>query len=113
MHFDKVKAAVIAKLEGTQDPAARQLLANLKDPADAAVHDFAVRKFQQACEERRENDATNFVLDVLRYASHVRKAAKRARNATNGGIIEFKETLPVDDLPEPTGGLDPVTCKLP
>jgi hypothetical protein len=113
MQFEKVKAAVIDKLKDTTDPALSQLLANLKDPTDAAVHDVAVSKFGDACSARLKSEPDVYVLDLLRYASHVRKAAKRARNAKNGGIIEFPETLPVDDLAEPTAGFDPVSCKLP
>jgi hypothetical protein len=113
LQFDKVKAAVIAKLEGTQDPALAKLLANLKDPNDAAAHDFEVKKFVTACADRAKADGPAYAMDLLKYASHLRKAAKRAVNATNGGITEFEETLPADNLPEPTAGFDPVTCKLP
>jgi hypothetical protein len=80
--------------------------------SDAGSHDLAARNYVKACDERFKNDGANMLKDVLSYASHLRKAVKRAKNPTNGGIIEFAETLPVDDLPETTGAFDPVTCKL-
>jgi hypothetical protein len=113
MQFEKVKSAVIAKLEGTQEPVAQKLLASLKDDGDAGGHDFEIKKFLDACAARAKAEPEAYAADVLRYASHLRKAARRARNAKNGGIIEFAETLPVDNLPEPTSGFDPLTCKLP
>jgi hypothetical protein len=113
MRFDKVKSAFIAKLEGTQEPAARELLASLKNQGDAANHDFEVKKFLQACQARSQSEPSAYAADLVRWASHLRKAAERARNEENGGIIEFAETLPDDNLPEPSAGFDPVTCKLP
>jgi hypothetical protein len=112
MHFDKVKAALIAKLEGTPEPLAQQLLASLKNPRDASTHDFAVKQFLDACKGRSVSEPAAYAADLVRWASHLRKAAKRARNEENGGIIEFAETLPDDELPEPGAGLDPTTCKL-
>jgi hypothetical protein len=113
MHFDKVKDALVQAFDGAQDPAGAELAASLKNQGDAAVHDFAVKKFLDVCVARSKGEPAAYLKDLLRYASHLRKAAKRARNETNGGIIEFSETLPEDDLPEPTSGFDPVTCKLP
>jgi hypothetical protein len=113
MHFDKVRAALIAAFAGTKDPLAAQLLSNLQDQADAANHDFAVKQFLQACGTRGKREPAAYAADLVRWGSHLRKAVKRARNEQNGGIIEFAETLPDDDLPEPSAGFDPTTCKLP
>jgi hypothetical protein len=113
MHFDKVKKALAGAFDGAQDAAGAELATHLKDETDAAVHDFAVKKFLDVCVARSKGDTANYLKELLRYASHLRKAAKRAQNATNGGIIEFSETLPQDNLDEPTTGFDPVTCKLP
>jgi hypothetical protein len=93
-------------------PAVAKLLANLKNPADAGAHDVEVTTFLKACDERSKSDRVGYIKDYLAFASHVRLAAKRARNPRSGGIIEFAETLPVDDLVETQGALDPKTCKL-
>jgi hypothetical protein len=108
-----IKTAWAKKLDGAADPIARQFLANVKDEADGAKHDATVKAFLDACNARADKDGAGFMKDVLRYASHLRLAAKRARNAKNGGIIEFAETLPVDNLPETSSAFDPVTCQLP
>jgi hypothetical protein len=88
-------------------------VANLRDPQDATKHDEAVVRFVDTCRARSKSEPLAYTREVVRYASHLRRAARRLRNATNGGIIEFAETLPEDDLPEVTGAFDPTTCTLP
>jgi hypothetical protein len=113
MQFDKVRTALVTAFDGQQDPLAVELVASLKDEGDAANHDFAVKQFLSACAARGKSEPAAYAADLVRWGSHLRKAAKRARNEQNGGIIEFAETLPDDDLPEPSTGFDRATCKLP
>jgi hypothetical protein len=109
----KLKAAFIAKLASSSEPVAMQLVANLRDPSDGAKHDEAAVAFLDACRGRASSEPLAYTRDLVRYASHLRRAARRARNPTNGGVIEFAETLPADNLPETTSEFDPKTCKLP
>jgi hypothetical protein len=113
MTAPKIKAAWVKKLDGATDAPSAQLLASLKNEGDAHEHDADVKAFLAACDARATSDTAGFMRDVLRYASHLRLAAKRARNEKNGGIIEFAETLPVDNLPESHDAFKPATCKLP
>jgi hypothetical protein len=112
MTFQKVKAAFVTSLGGVNTPPAKELLASLKNETDAGSHDFAARKYMEACSARMTDDRPAMIKDILAYASHLRAAAKRAKNPTSGGIIEFAETLPVDNLQETKAAFDPVTCKL-
>lgn len=101
-----VKKAFVGALASATSPAAKELLASLKNEADAGSHDLAAKKFMEACDKRFEADKAGMLDDVLTYASHLRLAARR----TN--IMEFAETLPFDDRPESKAAFDPVTCKL-
>jgi hypothetical protein len=114
MKFDAVKKKVAdaaSKVQG-QSPALQKLAANVADPTDAGKHDFEAASFLKACDARSQSDRAGYIKDYLSYASHLRQAVKRARNPVNGGIIEFAETLPVDNLPETKAAFDPKTCKL-
>jgi hypothetical protein len=116
MKFDAVKKKVAdaaTKVAG-QSPALQKLAASTADPTDAGKHDFDAASFLKACDARAKSptDRANYIKDYLAYASHLRRAVKRARNPVNGGIIEFPETLPVDDLQETRAAFDPKTCKL-
>ncbi len=112
-------------------PGAAELLASLQNPNDANAHRAVATGFIKACTLRSNRvlaaDATDaqkagaaaeklaVLKDAVAYASHVRRAAKRARTETADGvqgIIEFSETLPVDDVTETTKALNPVDCTL-
>src|SRR5262249_43234406 len=102
MKFDAVKKKVSDALAkaNNQAPEFQKLTANVADPTDAGKHDFEATSFLKACDARSQSDRAGYIKDYLAYASHLRQAVKRARNPVNGGIIEFAETLPVDNLQE-------------
>jgi hypothetical protein len=50
--------------------------------------------------------------DGMKWASHLRRVVKGVRDPINGGIIEFAETLPTDNLPDSNAAFDPKTCVL-
>ena len=64
-------------------------------------------------------DPAGVTADLLAYMSHLRNAMRRARTAPSKdqasiqpgrGIIEFPETLTVDDVPEDGLAFNPKTC---
>jgi hypothetical protein len=109
----KLKEAFQEKLANASDPATVGFRASLGDPSDAPKHDAAAKHFVEACAARSTSEPGAYTRDIVRYTSHLRRAARRLRNPVNGGIIEFSETLPTDDQPEAMSAFDPITCKLP
>jgi hypothetical protein len=110
MKPDAIRDGFAEALKSDASPAAKQLLANLKDTKDADKHVADVNKFIAACKARPKKE---LLADVLTYTSHVRRLT-RANIANSGqGIIEFPEAMVVDDIPDSGNkGLDPATCKL-
>jgi hypothetical protein len=112
---DGIREGFKASLSG--EPAGADLLKNLEDTNDASAHGEAVAKFVAACRARPPKDV---LADALRYASHLRNVARSVHASTSEiagqqsgqGIIEFAETLPVDDLPDSAKKLDPIDCTL-
>jgi hypothetical protein len=102
-----------ASLANQSSDAAKALLANLSATGNASAHVDAVRKFIDACKARPSKD---FLSDVLVYASHLRNALRAVHSPKQGeggqGIIEFAETLPVDDVADSDKAFDPATCVL-
>jgi hypothetical protein len=110
---DKLREGFKANLKNATGPGAAQLLANLSLLNDQDAHRKDTDAFLAACRARPKKD---LLADTLVYASHLRNAL-RAHRATEGagkgqGIIEFPETLPVDQLPDSDKAFDPVSCTL-
>jgi hypothetical protein len=104
---DKIRDGFIAKLQaaapGAGTPAA-VFLKNLQTKDDASAHDAQVSAFFTACKAR---DSKQFLADAMQVSSLKRN---QARELT---VLEFPETLPVDDLDVAPGTrLDPKTCEL-
>lgn len=103
----ELEAGFVKALEAKKPAAGTaeaKLLANLKDTGDSAKHDKALDDFVKACKARPKRDLLS---DVLKVAS-ARRDKIRERP-----IMEFAESLPVDDLDaDPKNALDPVTCVL-
>jgi hypothetical protein len=103
-----IKDGFIARLAG-QGGAAATLLANLQTSGDQAAHAADVDAFMTACSARPKKDMLS---DGMKWASHLRRVVKGVRDPVNGGIIEFAETLPTDNLPDSNAAFDPKTCVL-
>jgi len=101
---DKLKAGFIANLEGSEDPAAQQLLTNLQTADDAATHKAAVETFFNACKARPQ-DA--HMADVMKMVTLTRNTA---RDLT---VFEFPATMPFSELQVEEGThFHPQTCEL-
>jgi hypothetical protein len=103
-----IKDGFIANLAG-QEGAAATLLKNLQTSGDQAAHAADLDAFIAACKARPKKDMLS---DGMKWASHLRSVVKGVRDPINGGIIEFAETLPTDNLPDSSAALDPKTCVL-
>ena len=112
MNPAKIKAAWATALAGKTEPAAVQLLASIQNTNDAANHDADVATYGKACVQRMTTDPVGMLADTLKRVSHLRTGARNMRDATSGGIIEFLETLPTDNLPDTAASFDAVTCTL-
>lgn len=103
----QMEAGFIKNLEAKKPAAGSAeaaFLANLKDSGDSKKHDQALTSFVAACKARPKRDLLS---DVLRVASGRRNKVRERP------IMEFSESLPVDDLDaDPKSALDPVTCAL-
>lgn len=102
----KIREGFIANLTAESpalDTPEGQLLLALQTSDDDAHSDRA-RSFINACEAR---DQADFMDDVLMVVSRRRNEARELR------VMEFAETLPVDDLSPKSGvRLNPLTCEL-
>jgi len=102
-----IKSGFAKSLEAAKPAAGSagaKLLANLKDNADGSKHDAALGAFVTACKARPKKE---LLTDVLKIAS-ARRNVVRER-----AIMEFSESLPVDNLEaHRDSALDPVTCTL-
>jgi hypothetical protein len=106
---DAIRDGFVAKLKGSGDATAKAFVASLQKKDDAAAHEAEIKKFTEACKKRPSKD---FLADVMTYASGLRRMA-RANTANSGqGIIEFSETMVVDDIPASNKAFDPATCTL-
>ena len=93
-----------APADGT--PAA-QLLAALGDTGDTQAHRDAVQAFADACQTRSRSDAMGLMTDLDKIASLLRDEARERP------VLEFAESLPVDDLDvDPATRLSPADCTL-
>jgi hypothetical protein len=114
----ELRAALIGNLQAAQgDPAARELLANLTDPArTAAAHRQAAAAFVTACGKLSGDPAA--VFDWLRVASQRRIEIDADETAMNprGKITEpgFRVIFPVDNLRSKPGHLRlrPSDCRV-
>jgi hypothetical protein len=110
---DAIRNGFIENLKSATDPAAKKLLANLQKKDDQAAHQQEVDAFWKACKKRPAKDVLS---DLMTFASHQRRAARANTSRREGqggqGIIEFAETLPVDDIPDTNKAFDPATCTL-
>jgi hypothetical protein len=99
----EIRAAVeemLAKL-GPADPAASELAANLESPRGVKAR---VAAFMDACARR---PSAELARDVVRWASWLREKARQQP------VLEFRESLPVDDLDVPDGThFDLASCTL-
>ena len=101
-----------AGLEKLDRPGAKELRDALGDLGDAAAHQKDVEAFFAACQARPK---AGMLSDILRYNAHLKAALKSHQIDTPDGrlgILEFSETLPVDDLPDAKKRFDPKTCEL-
>jgi hypothetical protein len=109
---DKIRDGFITNLKGASG-AGGDLLTALQNKNDAADHQKAADDFFKACAARPKKD---FIADTLQYLAHTRFALldhKGTEGAGRGqGIIEFPETLPVDNLKDTDKAFDPATCTL-
>jgi hypothetical protein len=109
---DKIRDGFIKNL-GSASGAGAELLKALQNKSDAADHQKAADDFFKACAARPKKD---FIADTLQYLAHTRFALldhKGTEGAGRGqGIIEFPETLPVDNLKDTNKAFDPATCTL-
>jgi hypothetical protein len=109
---DKIRDGFKSNLANDNSDAGKQLLKNLGDTNDEAGHNNDVNAFFTACAARPKAD---FVADLLQYNAHLKAAAKAHRTSTPdgvNGIIEFAETLPVDNLKDTKAAFDPKDCTL-
>lgn len=92
--------AVLVKL-GPGDPVAVELAANLQSPRGVKAR---VAAFMDACGRR---PSAELARDVVAWASWLRERARQE------AVLEFRESLPVDDLAVPDGThFDLATCTL-
>ena len=109
---DAIRDGFKASLAG-KPGAAAELLKSLGSKADAAAHTAAAQAFMKACAARPAKD---MIADIVARASHLRNIVKTVHSTGGGqagqGIIEFPETLPVDNLPDSERTFDPTTCTL-
>jgi hypothetical protein len=114
MTADKIRAGFVTELgKGKGGDAAPQLLASLGNTADAATHQKDVDAFFAACAARPKKD---LLADALAVLSHQRNAIRKHKGQDGAGrgqgIIEFDETLPVDNIPDSNKAFDLATCTL-
>ena len=102
---DGFKAALAADTSGP----AKKLAANLAAVGDAAAHTADVNKYLTACKAR---DKKAFLTDVFAFVAHQRRAARANVANSRQGIIEFTESMVVDDIADTTKALDPIDCTL-
>jgi hypothetical protein len=117
------KADLIAAIErkgANANDAEREFLRSLKDPGAAPRHQARVQGYLDQCKTRATRDNAGFTNDLVRYASHLRQAAKRVKVKIKNeefdlGILDFDETVPRDDLwdqPFTNPRFNPDTCVL-
>jgi hypothetical protein len=108
----KIRDGFIANLKNASGAGA-QLLKNLQDTNDAAAHQKDADDFMAKCAARPKKD---LVADIMKVVSHTRKALKDHKGTEGAGkdqgIIEFDETLPVDNQRDSDKAFDPATCTL-
>jgi hypothetical protein len=101
-----LRAKLIANLQQADEPAAKELLANLTDPARTAAAHQKRAKAYLATLAKAAPDAMN---DWLKLASQRRAEVKAARTSQNprGQILEpgFRVIFPVDRLQTAPGKL--------
>lgn len=119
----KAKDELIKRLEGkARNPGEEELLASLKAPAAAGAprHQVEADAYLAKCTARATSDNAGFTNDVVRYASHLRRASRllKVKLRTEEfelGIIDFDETMThdnLDALPYADPRFDPATCVL-
>jgi hypothetical protein len=109
---DAIRDGFKTNLAKDDSDAAKQLLKNLGDTSDEAAHNTDVQNYIAACNARPKPD---MVADILQYNAHLKAAAKAHRTSTpdgRQGIIEFAETLPVDNQKDSKASFDPKDCTL-
>jgi hypothetical protein len=97
---------------GPYAASASRLVGNLQTPNDAPRHHTDVRGFIDRCNAR---DRGELARDILRYNAHLKARTKAHRAETPQGaqgIIEFAETLPIDELPDTPVAFDEASCTL-
>jgi hypothetical protein len=94
----RIRAGFVANLASAQGAGA-ELLASLNDQNDATAHLKDVEDFLNACKARTDKRA--LLSEVLEHNDDVKAALRAHRTQTPDGaqgIIEFAETLPIDNL---------------
>lgn len=104
----KIRGALNAALDGKGE-AAERLRESLQRPKNVAAHEKAANDFLAACRARPKKA---LLADAMLYASHLRRVMRSIKGKNGQGIIEFPETLPIDDLPDTDKKFDPQTCEL-
>ncbi len=118
IHPKAINDGLLAALAG-QTGAAAELRNNLDDHTLDRNRKRA-DAFARACQTRSAKDPLGLARDLVLYFSHLRQATRRVRKAAatptpqlqqpGTGIIEFPETLPIDDVKEDGLAFDPATC---
>jgi hypothetical protein len=107
---EAIRKGFLESLKSAATPGAAELLARLADENDEEAHKAKVRAFLSTCAAR---DRAELTADVVTYASQLRNAARRNKNAVGRGLQVFPENLPFDKLPNDVlSAFDPTTCKL-
>jgi hypothetical protein len=117
------KADLIRKIEakGAGATAAEsEFLRSLKETEAADRHQARIGAYLQQCKTRAQEDNVGFTNDVVRYASHLRQAAKRVKVKIKNeefelGVLDFDETVARDklwDQPFTNPRFNPDTCVL-
>jgi hypothetical protein len=106
---DAIRDGFKAALAADTSAPGKQLAANLAAAGDSAAHTADVTKYLSACKAR---DKKAFLTDVFAFVAHQRRAARANIANSRQGIIEFAETMVIDDIADTTKALDPVDCTL-
>ncbi len=106
---DAIRDGFKAALAADSSAPGKQLAANLAAVGDAAAHTADVAKFMTACKAR---DKKAFLTDVFAFTAHQRRAARANVANSRQGIIEFSETMVLDDIADTNKALDSVDCTL-
>jgi hypothetical protein len=110
INVEEIRKGFVTNLKKDSSPAAQQLLASFTSKQHQDAHQADVDRFVAACKRRPPKE---LLADIMRFASHQRRAMRaNVAKGLESGILEFSETMVVDDIPDSNRALDPVDCTL-